>query len=325
MLLHILWMILKIILILLGVLLGLLLLVILLVLFCPVRYCGLAAKEGSELKDIRGEGSLSWLFHGIWVKFYYADQKFTTQIKIFGISLDWLKKVKGNFSKRKKKRTQNPPQKQERPKSARKPEREKQLKTAPSPKTEKTQKAVSLPEKEHPPKREPQPEKRDMPEEEKEPGFILKIKNIKNKIAAIWEKRKLFEKIRQTLKNFWDRLSWWKSLWDDERIQAALGLVKTELKRILKHVFPTKISGEILFGSEDPAVTGMALAILGITMPLHKNLIAVNPVYEGENILEGKVILKGRIYAVVLLAAGLKIYFNKNIKYAISRWKRKEG
>ncbi len=318
MLLHILWMILKIILIVLGILLMLLLLILMLVLFCPVRYRASAVKEGSEVKDIAAEGSVSWLFHGIWVKFYFTDGKFTHQIRIFGIALDQLKKIKGLFLRRKK--NKNNKERRQSPSgttsskqvSSQKPKETLPVKKA-GPSAEKGKQAQpaqpKLPEKEAP------------GEEEKKQGII---DSIKNKIAAIQKKGKELKKIPETLKKLWDRLIWLKSLWEDERIQAALQLMKRELKKILKHVFPTKISGEVIFGSEDPAVTGLVLGILGITMPLHKNLIAVNPVYEGENILQGKVSLKGRIYAVVLLTACLKIYFNKNIKYALSRWKHKE-
>ena len=62
--LHILWLILKFILILLGIVLGLLLLAILLILFCPVRYRASGTKEQDDWKKIRGEGQISWLFHG---------------------------------------------------------------------------------------------------------------------------------------------------------------------------------------------------------------------------------------------------------------------
>ena len=66
--LHILWLILKFILILLGIVLGLILLAVLLLLFCPVRYRAFVAKEESGWKEIRGSGSVSWLFRGVSLK-----------------------------------------------------------------------------------------------------------------------------------------------------------------------------------------------------------------------------------------------------------------
>ena len=103
MLLHILWMILKFIFIILGVLLGILLLAVLLVLFCPVRYRASAIKEEEALTRIQADGSVSWLFHGIWIKIHFADQKLTREIRIFGISLESLKKFLGLFRRKKEK------------------------------------------------------------------------------------------------------------------------------------------------------------------------------------------------------------------------------
>ena len=71
--LHILWLILKFILILLGIVLGLILLAVLLLLFCPVRYRAFVAKEESGWKEIRGSGSVIWLFRGVSLKAEWKD------------------------------------------------------------------------------------------------------------------------------------------------------------------------------------------------------------------------------------------------------------
>ena len=92
---------------------------------------------------------------------------------------------------------------------------------------------------------------------------------------------------------------------------------------MLRHVFPTRIQGTLTFGSSDPSVTGAILAILGMTIPLHKNCISVTPLFEDRNVILGNIHMKGRIYGVVLLKTALELYFNKNIKYIIRRWKHK--
>ena len=73
-----------------------------------------------------------------------------------------------------------------------------------------------------------------------------------------------------------------------------------------------------------PAITGTVLAVLGMTIPFHKNKVKVTPLFEEENQLTGNVSLKGRIYGIVLVKAVLEIYLNKNIKYVIRQWKHKE-
>ena len=72
--LHILWMLVKIILILLGIVLGLVVLALLLLLFCPVRYRADAVKEeGAVLKQTNATISVSWLFHGIWLRLFLRE------------------------------------------------------------------------------------------------------------------------------------------------------------------------------------------------------------------------------------------------------------
>ena len=138
-------------------------------------------------------------------------------------------------------------------------------------------------------------------------GIIEKIKNIKKTISGIT-----------------DKLGWWKEFLANEQTKAAISLIWKDVKGLLHHVLPTKLEGDVTFGCDDPAITGTVLAVLGMTFPFHKNRIHVNPLFDGENQLTGNVFLKGRIYGIVLIKAAIEIYFNKNIKYVINRWKHKE-
>lgn len=154
---------------------------------------------------------------------------------------------------------------------------------------------------------------------------------IRNRIHGLLEKLKglkkipeTFRKIALTIRSIYAKIDWWKQFLSHPRTKEAISLVRGTLVKLLRHVFPTRIDGKLTFGSEDPSITGTVLALLGITMPLHKNCVEVCPVFEGTNILEGNIRLKGRIYGVVLLKAAIQIYFNKNIKYVINRWKHKE-
>ena len=97
---------------------------------------------------------------------------------------------------------------------------------------------------------------------------------------------------------------------------AARKLVWKHGKFLLKHIFPTRIEGQVTFSFEDPALTGAALAVLGMTIPFHKN---------SENYLYGNIRAKGRIYGFVPVRAAVSIYFNKNIKYVIKRWKTRRA
>ena len=80
-------------------------------------------------------------------------------------------------------------------------------------------------------------------------------------------------------------------------------------KILLKHIFPTRIEGQVTFSFEDPALTGAALAVLGMTIPFHKNCIQINPRFDSENYLYGNIRAKGRIYGFVPVRAAVSIYF----------------
>ena len=158
---------------------------------------------------------------------------------------------------------------------------------------------------------------------------------LRNKLAAIPAKLKgilkklqdipaLLRRTAFTIRRICDKIDWWRALTEDPRTQAGIRLAKEKLWLLLRHVFPTKITGSVTFGSEDPSVTGAALAVLGMTMPFHKNRIEICPVFENRNLFYGNADLKGRIYGIVFIRTAIELYFNKNIKYIISRWKHKE-
>ncbi|MGI6069976.1 MAG: DUF2953 domain-containing protein [Blautia sp.] len=158
------------------------------------------------------------------------------------------------------------------------------------------------------------------------------FQNICRKIAGVLQKllglpRKILAKLKKislTIQGIYDKISYWRAFVQDERTKAAIHLVFSQLKHLLKHMAPTKLSGRVKFGMEDPFVTGEILAGLGMTYPLHKNRIQVMPVFD-EKILVGEAQCKGRIYGIVLVIAAWKLYFDKNIKYVRKRWNHKEG
>lgn len=313
MLLHILWIILKIILILLGVVVGLGLLAVLLVLFCPIRYRVTAETEEGISKS-RAQACVSWLFHGILLEFTYEDGETKSCVKIVGITYNQLRKIMKIFTKKKRKKRVF-------------------LRRSRHVRNEKKTDEGQICIEEHPEsineldnlQERQKLEKTEKSSQNTKKNKKSQFQKIKNNTSAFWGKLKGLRKISDKLKNLANTLEWWKCFLGNPRIQEALLLIKKETWSLIKHIFPTKTKGHIEFGSEDPSVTGLVLAFLGITMPLHRNCVEITPVYSGENILKGKVFLKGRIYGIMILISAIKIYFNKNVKYTISRWKRKEG
>ncbi len=297
--LHILWLIIKWILIILGIVFGLLLLAVFLVLFCPVRYRIKAYKpeEGGK-ETVEVSAGISWLFRGIVFNVFYENGQLKKALRIFGISFE-------KFRRKKKKSGQL------------KEERRKEQEALP----EKQDNYVKECEKPYSDIRiEEQKEGKEVPQmKKKKPGLLKKIVG---KIKSIPFK---IRKIRLTIQKTCVKIEWWKSFFSNTKVREGITVFWKDIKKLLRHISPVKVEGMVRFGCEDPSVTGKVTAFLGMCIPFSKNCIQVIPVFQTEqNILEGNVKIKGRLYGVVLLKTAVKIFFDKNIKYVISQWKRKE-
>lgn len=292
--LHILWVIVKLILILLGILLGLALVAVLLLLFCPVRYRVCATKKESDWKQIQGDGKISWLFGGVSLKAWWRGGKLNLSFRLLGVPIDKLLK--------KKKRTD--PVQTEVPESSSKriaadqEAKRQEVKISQKTKTEKEQIADEDTERE---------------------GIWANITQGVQKI------RQKIHGVRNTWKKMCSQWTWWKGFLQHPRVKTAFGLVWKHARFLLKHLFPTKIEGAVTFSCEDPAWTGTVLAVLGMTIPFHKNCVQVTPLFYSGNEVQGNIKFKGRAYGIVFVNAAVRIYFDKNVKYMIKRWKHRRA
>lgn len=355
--LHILWLILKFILIVLGIVLGLFLLAVLLVLFCPVRYKVSAVKTEDDWKQIEGEGVVSWLFHGISLSARWQEQKMEFSFHLFGIPISkLLKKRRAKKEAAQEKPRQRNAKKEKQTELAEKAEQKIETATEAHSESEECgqsseqgdsgkQTSVQQEEKKETDVPKPTVEEIDRPKTDElvseetvqtessktdsveassqKQFFIKKIYNkIRRLIKSIQAK---LRRIRRTFDKIRSQTSWWRAFLIHPRVKAAKDLVWKHAKFLLKHIFPTRIEGQITFSFEDPALTGTALAVLGMTIPFHKNCVQINPRFDGENYLQGNIRAKGRIYGFVFVRAALIIYFDKNIKYVIKRWKTRRA
>lgn len=315
--LHILWMLIKLILILTGILLGLALLLVLLVLFCPVRYSAEAVKKPGNIRDAAARGRISWLFGGISVRLLMRQDKRKFDLRIFGISVSRL------FHKKKKRRTGTAAGSAD------------ETEAGSGSVSESGKVPDNVIEAESDEDETTQTDTDRMTQDKEEEKSVLPVRRIRNIstsfrgilnriLEAIGKIPETVRKITLKIREVYDKIDWWKELIQHPRVKAGIAHIKKEAKLFLRHVFPRKTEGYVTFGSEDPSVTGAVLAVLGMTMPLHKNCVEIRPVFENRNLLEGKVKIKGRIYGIIPLVILIRLYFDKNIKYIISRWKNKE-
>ena len=297
-LLHILWMILRFLLIVAGVLLGIVLLLLLLALFCPVRYRAEAVKETESFKEVTANVSVSWLFRVVRLILSYKDGKMNPDIRLFGIS---LLRVKDFFSKRKEKPSgQAPPALEAKEAQIRDVQVKKQESTGPV--AEDT--PVKKPKEAKPASEQPNP---DNVKAEQKDGNVVReplwsrlaeklfdgMEKLLNKLRGLVEKvRYRFRSLQKKKRKLEKQIRYWRTFLSHPRVKQAFALVWRKGKLLIRHVLPTRVSGDVSFGFEDPSVTGGVLAVMGMTIPLHKNAVQIHPDFEGKNHMEGSVMLK---------------------------------
>jgi len=102
-----------------------------------------------------------------------------------------------------------------------------------------------------------------------------------------------------------------------------LGILQTlnSIKRLLKHVFPGKISGYVRFGTGDPCSTGQILGLLAAFYGYYGRTLTIQPDFL-EKCLETEVKIKGKIRIFTLLMVILCLWFDKKFKLLIANFKK---
>ena len=358
--LHILWIILKIILMIIGILLAVVLGVLLLILFCPVRYEAAVAKPQAEkILDAQVQAKVSWLFRAISVRVSCIKRKPEFGIYLFGKSLDSLfgkKKPdseKTGAAKEKGKKKDEPgadaaPPADEKEKAkvleAEELRKESEKESAMPESSPKEQEDSAVQEKEPAAAdeiKEEKPEESEKIEEESAEGeetpTAVEDKDKEPEKAA--PKKSFFEKLEEKtgalgrkihdsfekLQKLMEKAEWWKDFITDERTGFAISCVLGQLGKIIKHILPKKFWGHITYGFEDPSITGRILALAGMTLPLHKNAVEIDPRFDEEFILDADVGLKGRLYGIRLAASAVMILINKDVWFVIKTLMHREG
>lgn len=333
MILHIFLTVLKVIGILLLVVLGLVLLILLSALFVPVCYRMCGSKTG---KVLTGKGSVSWLFGLIHFSAAYTDSKAKLEIYLFGIPLvalkgridQWRNKRRKSAS-RVKRRTAKKPVVQQKKETARsvprvtdrssevRPQKQMQQedKRQESPVTEPVKTSIQ----EHP----------EMSAEESAAELAAKVwSKMKEVILKVLRfPARVLERIRKsrlTIKQFCDKIKQWYTFLQMDDTKQALAFLKGKGFLVLRHVLPVKIQGTLHFGFEDPSITGQVLALAGMVYPLYGKTFRIIPDFE-QQILEGEVNLKGRIFGGYLLLQAWQIYRCKEIRRTYQRFQHKEA
>lgn len=136
---------------------------------------------------------------------------------------------------------------------------------------------------------------------------VSKFKDLSEKFASLKKKKDGYTKLVNNV-----------------RTKEAIRVAKAQLIAVLKHLKPTKVKGQLVYGTGDPATTGQHLGYMSVLFPLYCDHIDVTPDFM-EKRLEGDLFMKGRVRLITIGWYVLKVIWNKNVKITISRFKKISG
>ena len=278
-------------------LLGILLVLIALILFCPFCYRIQAVFDSAHPERNGGQAAVLWLggiFRAVFIK---EEDKKEFHLRIFGITLPFPGFREEKVRKRPEKKSKSVKRE-----SRNVPDASSQ-KAAAGSRTEKKQAVPSQREKTA--GRDRNPEKKPKADERKPSG----------------KNRRRPSEAKST-----ESGKYLRSLLFSPEMKEALAFVWHKVKRLIRAVFPRKISGHVQGGFEDPSQTGKLLAVWAAFLPLHKNRLEVKPDFETvSGYGEGKILLSGHLFICRVLFLALRIILDRNVRRVWKEYKQVTG
>ena len=111
---------------------------------------------------------------------------------------------------------------------------------------------------------------------------------------------------------------------ENEENQKSFRLIKRQLMRVLRHIFPRKLSGQVTFGVEDPYLMGQILSVAAFLYPVYGKMIDLTPVMDA-NALDGELSFRGRVQIGVLALMALRIWMDKNVRTQVYKYRNRGG
>lgn len=314
------------------VLLGILLTVLLLVLFVPIRYKITAHRKITEEEPTVAEVKITWLLHIVNVVFSYPKAAYA-QVRIFCFKLLRIpseakepsenEELAGAGKKSAKKRKVRPDTQKEAGEEEREAVETKASSASeePVPAKEASGDEVLSPEKEH--------GEEGTSDNEAESDDTGEEQEKENKFVEFFRKLlELLRNIRYTIAGFCDKIKdivnniqYYMKILQSSAFSGAWAVCSKQALSLLKSIGPRKISGTLLIGTGDPASTGQAMAVYGILYPFIGDKIEVTPDFERQ-IVEGDLLIKGKITVFMALKAAWIIYFNRDMRRLIKLFKK---
>jgi hypothetical protein len=278
--------ILKVIGIILLVVLALILTALLCVLFVPVKYRAVGSFENT---DIRAKAHVSWLFHLFALHIEYADET-DGYIRLAFVKRKLFDDADSDYENDEKAAEASDDDVMD---EAAKTETEDKVSenTGDEPK-------ISADENQH----------------------IKQQTKLTHKKTYKKPHKKQFKEKSEKIKNCIYKL---KREYSDERNKAAFLHLKKELFIILKRICPRRLKLTMVYSTGSPDTTGILLGILACFPVGYTNRWRITPDFESENpYAKGSFDIKGYVIVISILAATLRILFDKNCRRLYNRISR---
>ena len=325
---HILLLILKIIGIIVLSILGL----ALLILFFPIVYVG-KVNGNIEEKKITGNIRAGWLFHLLHCRLWIENTEIHYNIRLLGI------KIKSSETKEKKKKEKRKNQSEEQSPKNEEEKSQDELKEDSVKKTDIKQIGTSENEKEQEiqnsnlEETDVKNQNKDNIKSEDSKKTTETNNRKKEKKSFITRMQISFKKLKQRIKKIVEnkknsideiinQIKTVKQFITSKTTKEAYAYGKKMVLKLLKHLAPNRIKGNLYMGFEESYLTGEALGALGMIygiFNINPKRFKVYPDFENK-VFKGDIIFKGHIYLGVVIIYCLKFYFNENIKRIIKKF-----
>lgn len=172
-------------------------------------------------------------------------------------------------------------------------------------------------------------EKKKKQENKKRVSFFTKIKNVLLKIKSFIQKvvgvfKGIPVKIQKISTNYEEtklKIQGYLDFYREEETQHAVCIVKRQIKKILRHILPRKFQGMIVFGLEDPALTGQILGMLSLGIPFYQEHLKIYPVFQ-EKVLEFEVSGRGYLRPISIVWPAIYILLDKKVRNVIKKGRK---
>lgn len=145
------------------------------------------------------------------------------------------------------------------------------------------------------------------------------------KIKEIIEKVKCtFRSICDTIRKIKSEYDFYKSLWDRPEGKAAVENVFGQLWYLLKKIKPSKVEGDVVFGTGDPAATGQAIGAIAVLYGFLPEKLHITPDFE-EQKYEGNIRVKGKLRLIHVVVIAVRLIADRNFRYVVKKVLAKEG